>query len=90
VHYWAHLQLVHRFRCYDNIAPIANVSECFYLLYAWFEIPSCPAVDNILAVMIVWRIEGRLLELLCAVLYTTVVHSDMQTFMFSFCSYLLV
>jgi len=21
VHYWADLQLVHRFRCYDNIAP---------------------------------------------------------------------
>jgi len=36
VHYWADLQSVHGFRCYDNIAPNANVSECLYSLYAWF------------------------------------------------------
>ena len=36
VHYWADLQSVHGFRCYDNIAPNTNVSECLYSLYAWF------------------------------------------------------
>jgi len=28
VHYWADLQSVHRFRCYDNTAPTRDVSEC--------------------------------------------------------------
>jgi len=27
---------VHRFRCYDNIAPNAKFSECLYSLYSWF------------------------------------------------------
>jgi len=36
VHYWADLQSVHGFRCYDNIARTRNVSECLYSLYAWF------------------------------------------------------
>ena len=30
VHYWADLQSVHGFRCYDNIARTRNVSECLY------------------------------------------------------------
>jgi len=34
VHYWADLQSVYRFRCYDNTAQTRNVSECLYLLYA--------------------------------------------------------
>jgi len=34
VHYWADLQSVHGFRCYDNIARTRNVSECLYSLYA--------------------------------------------------------
>jgi len=34
VHYWADLQLVHGFRCYDNTTRTRNVSECLYLLYA--------------------------------------------------------
>jgi len=33
VHYWANLQSVHGFRCYDNIARTRNVSECLYSLY---------------------------------------------------------
>jgi len=32
VHYWADLQLAHRFRCYDNIARTSNVSKCLPLL----------------------------------------------------------
>jgi len=35
VHYWADLQSVLGFRCYDNIARTRNVNECLYLLYAW-------------------------------------------------------
>jgi len=38
VHYWAALQSLNGFRCYDNIAPNAksqNVSQCLYSLYAW-------------------------------------------------------
>ena len=31
VHYWMDLQLVHGFRCYDNIARMRNVSECSVL-----------------------------------------------------------
>jgi len=31
VHYWADLQSVHGFRCYDNIARTRNVSECSVL-----------------------------------------------------------
>ena len=37
VHYWADLQSVHGFRCYDNTARTRNVSECLYSLYAWFS-----------------------------------------------------
>ena len=37
VHYWADLQSVHGFRCYDNIAPNAKCQRVLvYLLYAWF------------------------------------------------------
>jgi len=36
VHYWADLQSVHGFPCYDNIARTGNVSECLNSLYAWF------------------------------------------------------
>ena len=32
VHYWADLQSVHGFRCYDNTARTRNVSECLYSL----------------------------------------------------------
>jgi len=42
VHYWADLQSVHGFRCYDNIAPeMRDVSEYLYSLYTWlkFAIP---------------------------------------------------
>ena len=35
VHYWADLQSVHRFRCYDNIAQTRNASECLCSLHAW-------------------------------------------------------
>jgi len=35
VRYWADLQSVHGFRCFDNIARTRNVSECLYSLYAW-------------------------------------------------------
>ena len=38
VHYWADLQSVHGFRCYDNIFRTRNVSECLYSLYAWFAV----------------------------------------------------
>jgi len=38
VHYWADLQSVHGFRCYDNIARTRNVSECLYSLYAWLDL----------------------------------------------------
>jgi len=31
VHYWADFQLVHGFRCYDNIARTRNVSKCSML-----------------------------------------------------------
>jgi len=34
VHYWADLQSVRGFRCYDNITRTRNVSECSYSLYA--------------------------------------------------------
>jgi len=35
VHYWADLQSLRGFRCY-NIARTRNVSDCLYSLYAWF------------------------------------------------------
>ena len=37
VHHWADLQLVHGFRCCDNVAQMRNVNECLYLLCAWFS-----------------------------------------------------
>ena len=40
VHYWEDLQLVHGFRCYDNIAPNAKcqrVLDCLYSLYVRFQ-----------------------------------------------------
>ena len=40
MHYWANLQLVHGFRCYNNIDRTRNVSECLYSLYAWFYLLS--------------------------------------------------
>ena len=38
VHYWADLQSVHGWCCYDNIARTRNVSECLYSLYDWLLI----------------------------------------------------
>ena len=39
VHYWADLQSVHGFRCYDNLAPNAKCQRVLiYSLYAWFNI----------------------------------------------------
>jgi len=46
VHYWADLQSVHGFRCYDNIAHMWNVSECLYSLYAWFQLLTSTPVDD--------------------------------------------
>ena len=38
VHYWADLQSVHGFRCYDNIAPSEKCQRVLmYSLYAWFR-----------------------------------------------------
>ena len=36
VHYWADLQSVNGFRCYDKQRRTRNVSECLSSLYAWF------------------------------------------------------
>jgi len=38
VHYWADLQSVRGFRCYDNIARTRNDSECLYSLYACLDL----------------------------------------------------
>jgi len=38
VHYWADLQSVHGFRCFDNIAQNAKSQRLLYSLYAWFII----------------------------------------------------
>jgi len=35
-HYWADLQSVHGFPCYDNIVRTRNVSECLLSVYACF------------------------------------------------------
>jgi len=35
VHYWADLQLIHGFHCYDNIAPNAKWQQVLYSLYSW-------------------------------------------------------
>jgi len=54
VHYWADLQSVHGFRCYDNIARMQNVSECLYSLCVWFYI----ALFIIVHVLLSFDIEG--------------------------------
>ena len=46
VHYWADLQSVHGFRCYDNVDRTRSVSECLYSLYAWLLLLYCPARDT--------------------------------------------
>ena len=35
VHYWADVQSVHEFHCYDYIGKTRNVSKCLYSLYSW-------------------------------------------------------
>jgi len=35
VQYWADLQQMQGFRCYDDRVRTRNVSECLYSLYAW-------------------------------------------------------
>ena len=40
VHYWADLQLVHGFRCYDNIAPNANCQRVLYLFTQSYSLPA--------------------------------------------------
>ena len=37
VHYWADLQSLHGFRCYDNIARTRDVSQCLYSLCPWLN-----------------------------------------------------
>ena len=44
MHYWADLQSVYGFRCYDNIAQMRNVSECLYSLCAWLFLFLVPCV----------------------------------------------
>jgi len=39
VDYRTDLRSVHRFRCYDDIAQMQNVSECLYSRYAWLLLP---------------------------------------------------
>jgi len=38
MHYWADLQSVHGFRCYDSIGRMHNVSKYLYSLYSWFDV----------------------------------------------------
>ena len=67
-----------------HLMPCAgcSVSVCWVILLLLDELNNCthtslsPPVDIIWAMMIVWRIRGKLSELFCAVLCTTVVHSD--------------
>jgi len=46
MHYWADLQLVHGFHCYDNIMPNAKCQRllvhalCIVCVYVWACVPS--------------------------------------------------
>jgi len=44
-----------------------------------FTHPPFPQIDIIRAMMIVWRARGKLSGLFCAVLYATIVHSELHT-----------
>jgi len=51
VHYWADLQSVHGFRCYDNIAPNAKCQRLLVLsLCLCFVIKFCYSCDTVLVV----------------------------------------
>ena len=67
VHYWADLQSVHGFRCYDNIAGTRNVSECLYSLYAWLNIQlvslpitSVVQLEQPVGCALVWRPDNNI------------------------------
>jgi len=51
VHYWAELQLVHGFHCYDNIAPNAKCQRVL-VLALWLVKLSDIALDLISAVVL--------------------------------------
>ena len=52
VHYWAGLQSVHVFRCYDNIAPM--------------RIAKCPRVFVLSVCLVTFRVSRRRREMYCA------------------------
>ena len=59
VHYWADLQSMHGFRCYDNIARTRNVSECLYSLCAWLFYHSCSTshIINVSNINYFWLVK---------------------------------
>ena len=58
VYYWADLQSVHRFHCYDIIAQTRNVSECLYPLYVWLSVSvqfyQKPTVSQVIIIVLFW------------------------------------
>jgi len=58
VQYWADLQLMLGFHCYDNTAQMRNVTECLYSVYAWLsfvaDTTAVVAAGEIFVVLI-WR-----------------------------------
>ena len=60
-YYWADLQSVHGYRCYDNIARTRNVSERLYSLCAWFDLLCicCRFVLDFVAQLLVQQIHNK-------------------------------
>ena len=59
---------------YDNIMGIRTTNLTSLVL-------PLPQIDIIRAMVIVWRVSGKLLVLFCAVLCATSVHSELHTHM---------
>ena len=58
VHYWADLQSVHGFHCYNNIAPNAKCHECLYSLYVWLLV-NIEFLNAKFGVLPSWRLKCR-------------------------------
>jgi len=72
--------------CWTLKLPGARLSKweknlCCNLRHAWihFKVRPLPQMDIIGAMMIIWRVRGKLSGLFCAIVCATIVHSAMHT-----------
>ena len=78
-------KVICEFVCCHSIMAGMLYNKMYNFLYitlsGFGSVPPFPQIDIIRAVVIVWRVRGKLSGLFCAILCATIVHSAMHTHM---------